>query len=116
MILPLDATTMRPKDDTNFCLMFCVESGERAFPVDLAAHSCGRTDIIKFARDAKQLGVQYVGLCCGNASHYLRALAEEYGRSPPASKYSPDMSEHFIFGSKKGFDTYFTESLKSQVG
>ncbi|XP_064617693.1 betaine--homocysteine S-methyltransferase 1-like [Liolophura sinensis] len=91
-------------------------TGERAFPVDLPAHSCGRSDIIKFAREAKQLGIQYVGLCCGNASHYLRALAEEYGRTPPASKYSPDMSEHFIYGSKKGFDAYYTESLKSQVG
>jgi hypothetical protein len=52
------------------------------------------------------LGVQYVGLCCGNASHYLRIVAEVYGRNPPASKYSPDMSEHFIWGDKEHVDDY----------
>ncbi|XP_067684996.1 betaine--homocysteine S-methyltransferase 1-like [Haliotis asinina] len=79
-------------------------SGQRAFPLDLPGQACGRTEITDFAREAKSLGVQYVGLCCGNASHYIRVVAEEYGRRPPASRYSPDMSQHSIFG--KNSDPY----------
>ena len=41
------------------------------------------------------MGIQYLGLCCGNQAHYMRTMAETLGRSPPASKYSPDMTLHF---------------------
>ena len=47
----------------------------------------------------KKSGVQYVGLCCRNVAS-LREIAEEYGRNPPASKFSADMSKSFIFGDK----------------
>ena len=36
-----------------------------------------------------------MGLCCGNRAHYIRAMAEMLGRSPPASKYSADMTQHY---------------------
>ncbi|XP_023930843.1 betaine--homocysteine S-methyltransferase 1-like [Lingula anatina] len=58
---------------------------------DLPAWQCSRTEIQEFAREARAIGIQYVGLCCGNASHYIREVAETLGRSPPASRYSPDM-------------------------
>ncbi|XP_056000872.1 S-methylmethionine--homocysteine S-methyltransferase BHMT2-like isoform X2 [Ostrea edulis] len=77
------------------------ETDKQAFPFDLPAFACSRTQIAEFAREAKEVGVQYIGLCCGNASHYIRVVAEEYGRYPPASKFSPDMSEHFIFGDRE---------------
>ncbi|XP_064615231.1 betaine--homocysteine S-methyltransferase 1-like [Liolophura sinensis] len=104
-------------DRKNFQSLKDAVTGERSFPVDLPAHACSRHDIAMFAREAKQIGVQFIGLCCGNASHYLRVLAEEYGRTPAASKYSPDMSQHFCFGSKDKFDPYYTEGLmKDLVG
>ena len=78
--------------------MFLCVLGQKAFPEDLPSFLCGRTDILEFAKEAKVLGIQYIGLCCGNASHYIRTVAEVYGRTPHASKYSPDMSEHYIFG------------------
>ena len=81
--------------------------GMGAFPVDLPAHACSRSQIAEFAREAKAIGVEYIGLCCGNASHYIRVVAEEYGRRPPASRFSPDMSQHFLFGIKEAdMDTY----------
>lgn len=46
-----------------------------------------------------EIGVRYHGLCCGAGPHHLRSMAEALGRKPPASKYSPDMSYHFAFGS-----------------
>ncbi|OWF39507.1 Betaine--homocysteine S-methyltransferase 1 [Mizuhopecten yessoensis] len=73
------------------------ETDKYAFPVDLPAFTCSRTTVRDFARECLKIGVQYIGLCCGNSPHYIRELAEECGRSPPASRYSPNMSEHYIF-------------------
>lgn len=76
-------------------------TGMPAFPVDLTRFYCSRTQVGEFARQAKEIGVQYIGLCCGNASHYIRLVAEEYGRKPDASRFAPDMSKHYRFGNKE---------------
>jgi betaine-homocysteine S-methyltransferase len=70
----------------------------RTFPVALEPFLCNRFEIAAFTRVASELGVSYLGLCCGGAPHYVRAMAEALGRSPEASRYSPDMSRHFAFG------------------
>ena len=44
------------------------------------------------------MGVRYLGLCCGAGPHTVRALAEALGRTPPASRYSADMSRHAYLG------------------
>ncbi len=72
---------------------------DRAFPLALEPLLCNRFEVAAFTRDAIDLGVGYLGLCCGAAPHLIRAMAEELGRTPPASNYSPDMSRHFAFGS-----------------
>lgn len=72
--------------------------GGRPFPTALEPLLCNRYEVARFAEEAQALGVRYVGVCCGNAPHYTRAVAEALGRTPPASKYSPDMSKHFAFG------------------
>ena len=36
---------------------------------------------------------------CIRDRHYTRSLAEALGRTPPASRYSPDMSKHAYYGS-----------------
>lgn len=61
---------------------------------------CSRSDIRQFAQEAKKIGIEYIGLCCGNAPNYFREIAEVYGRKPEASKYTPDVSMSFIFGEK----------------
>nr|KAG5708417.1 hypothetical protein BaRGS_026144 [Batillaria attramentaria] len=100
----------------NFASLGSKETGQMSVPYyDLPAFLCSRTEIEEFARDAKALGVQYVGLCCGNASHYLRVLAEGYGRKPPASRFSPNMKEHFVFGENKQQKDYYSELLKSNM-
>jgi betaine-homocysteine S-methyltransferase len=73
--------------------------GGRAFPVWLDPHTCDRFEVAEFTRAAIELGVEYLGLCCGAAPHHVRAMAEAMGRRPPASRYSPDMSKHAYFGS-----------------
>ncbi len=68
------------------------------FPTALDPFACNRYEIAEFARDAHELGVDYIGLCCGAAPHHVRSLAEALGRTPPGSRYSPDMSKHAYFG------------------
>jgi betaine-homocysteine S-methyltransferase len=71
----------------------------RAFPTALDPFTCSRYDVAAFTRDALAIGVSYLGLCCGAAPHHVRAMAEAMGRTPAASRYSPDMSKHAYLGS-----------------
>ncbi|HET7745047.1 MAG TPA: homocysteine S-methyltransferase family protein [Gaiellaceae bacterium] len=80
--------------------------GGMPFPTALDPFMCTRYEIADFAREAFELGVDYLGLCCGAGPHHVRSLAEAIGRTPPASRYSPDMSKHAYFGTD--------ESLKDE--
>ena len=51
-----------------------------------------------FARQCQQMGVNYIGTCCGAGPHHVRAIAEALGRTVPASRYSPDLSQHAMLG------------------
>jgi betaine-homocysteine S-methyltransferase len=72
--------------------------GRRAFPVGLDPFVCTREEIADFTRKAYDMGVHYLGICCGAGPHHIRAMAEALGRHPPASRYSADMSRHTFFG------------------
>jgi len=72
--------------------------GGMPFPTALDPFMCTRYEIADFAREALEIGVDYLGLCCGAGPHHVRSLAEAIGRTPPASRYSPDMSKHAYFG------------------
>ena len=87
---------------------------EGAFPTALDPFVCNRYEIADFAARASELGVRYLGVCCGGAPHHVRALAEALGRRPEASRYSPDISEHYALGddpSLKQINTDFREDL-----
>lgn len=75
------------------------ESGTRPFPIALDPFTCNRFEIAEFGKEALQLGVHYLGVCCGAGPHHIRALAESVGKKPPASRYSADMSKHAFLGS-----------------
>jgi betaine-homocysteine S-methyltransferase len=86
----------------------------KPFPTRLDPLTCNRDEIADFARRAQEIGVRYFGVCCGNAPHYTRSLAEGLGRTPPASRYSEDMSKHAYFGtdeSLKAENREFAEQL-----
>jgi betaine-homocysteine S-methyltransferase len=68
------------------------------FPTALEPFEATRYEVADFAREADELGIQYLGLCCGNSSYLTRSLAEALGRTPPASRYSADMSKHAYYG------------------
>lgn len=72
--------------------------GGRAFPTALDPLLCNRYEIADFTISAAALGVRYFGLCCGAGPHHIRSMAEALGRTPPASRYSPDMASHALLG------------------
>jgi methionine synthase I (cobalamin-dependent) len=71
---------------------------DRVFPLALEPFSCTRFEMADFAVAARDLGVNYVGICCGAGPHHVRAMAEALGRTVPASRYSPAMELHPILG------------------
>jgi methionine synthase I (cobalamin-dependent) len=70
---------------------------ERSFPLALEPFGCTRFEMARFALQARDLGVNYIGICCGAGPHHVRAMAEALGRETPASKYSPSMNLHPMF-------------------
>jgi betaine-homocysteine S-methyltransferase len=69
-----------------------------AFPVALDPYLLTRFEMADFAARAREMGVNYVGICCGGAPHHVRAMAEALDRSPPAAAYSPELALHPVFG------------------
>ena len=68
------------------------------FPTALDPLTCNRYEIAAFGEAALELGVRYLGVCCGAGPHHIRSLAEAVGRTPPASRYTADMSKHAYLG------------------
>lgn len=63
-------------------------------PLALEPRTLTRWDVHKYARQAYDLGVRYIGGCCGFEPYHVRAIAEELaperGRLPAGSeKHSP---------------------------
>jgi betaine-homocysteine S-methyltransferase len=83
--------------------------GAQAFPVALDPFTCTRLELGEFATAAFALGVRYLGVCCGAAPHHVRAVAEAAGKTPPASRYSPDMTKHSFLGSDSAIAQSYRE-------
>lgn len=47
------------------------------FPFGLEPRICTRWDMHKYAREAWDLGVRYIGGCCGFEAYHIRAVCEE---------------------------------------
>jgi methionine synthase I (cobalamin-dependent) len=72
--------------------------GRRLFPIELESFQCTRYEMAEFARRAREIGVDYIGICCGGGPHHVRAMAEALGRETPASRYSPAIDLHPVLG------------------
>jgi len=83
-----------------------------AFPTGLDPFVCNRYELADFARAASELGVTYLGVCCGAAPHHIRSVAEALGRTPPASRYSADMSKHAFLGTDPQVKKEYREFAK----
>ena len=54
-----------------------------------------------FTLATRDVGIYYIGICCGAGPYHVRDMAEVLGRKVPASRYSQDISLHPIFGEEK---------------
>jgi betaine-homocysteine S-methyltransferase len=50
------------------------------FPLALEPLTLTRAEMAAYARDARELGVRYIGSCCGSVANHVRAMAEALGR------------------------------------
>jgi betaine-homocysteine S-methyltransferase len=73
-------------------------NGKVAFPLELDPFVLTRNEMADYAVNARQMGINVIGSCCGAAPHHIRAMAEALGRTVPASKYSPQLELHTIIG------------------
>jgi betaine-homocysteine S-methyltransferase len=85
---------------------------DRPFPTALDPFTCSRHEIADFATAARSIGIDYLGVCCGAGPHHIRSLAEALGRTPPASRYSADMSKHAFFGTDERVKHEYQEYAK----
>lgn len=72
--------------------------GHVAFPLELDPFVLTRTEMAAYAVKAAEMGINYIGSCCGVAPHHIRAMAEALGRTVPNSKYTPRINLHKIIG------------------
>jgi betaine-homocysteine S-methyltransferase len=84
----------------------------RPFPTALDPFTCNRYEIADFTREAADIGVNYFGVCCGAGPHHIRSMAEALGRTPPASRYSADMSKHAFLGTDPTLKQEYQEHAK----
>jgi betaine-homocysteine S-methyltransferase len=77
------------------------DDGRHAFPIELEPFQHTRFEMAEFARRASDIGVNYIGICCGAGPHHVRAMAEALGRETPASRYSPDIALHPVLGAQQ---------------
>lgn len=74
--------------------------GQRAYPLSIEPYLCNRLEMAAYAKQAKAMGINYIGLCCGGTPYHFRSMAEALGRVTPASHYSPVLDLHPMIGSK----------------
>jgi methionine synthase I (cobalamin-dependent) len=74
------------------------ELAGQPFPTALDPFVCNRYELAEFGAAALELGIRYLGVCCGAGPHHIRSLAEAVGLTPAASKYTADMSKHAFLG------------------
>jgi betaine-homocysteine S-methyltransferase len=98
--LPYRTTTENPTffnlPDNSGCS--CPAPHGRTFPTALDPLYCNRYEIRAFAKEASELGINYLGVCCGATPMHIREVAEAAGLTVPASKYKENMSNHFMYG------------------
>lgn len=85
--------------------------GKNAFPVALDPFLLSRFEMADFAVIARDMGINYIGICCGAGPHHVRAMAEALGRTVLASEYSPEIKLHPIFGDQQVQRQNYVECL-----
>lgn len=92
-----------------------LSDGKNAFPVALDPFVLTRYEMAEFTMHARDMGINYIGVCCGAGPHHVRAMAEALGRTVPASEYSPNMDLHPIIGDPNSQKKRYRECMLGQL-
>jgi methionine synthase I (cobalamin-dependent) len=73
------------------------------FPLELDPLQLTRTEMADFALKARDLGVNYIGSCCGSVAAHVRAMARALGKVPGETRtwrvdYAKPMSAYEYYG------------------
>ena len=104
-----------PQRQSFFVLKDLATESQLSFPCNLDEHLATRRAMADFAVKANEMDIKYLGICCGNSPGHMRSLAEALGRRPEASKYSADMSKHFMLGSDSSLKEANTKTLHQKL-
>lgn len=83
------------------------------FPLALDPLTLTRAEMADFAIKARDLGINYVGSCCGSVAHHVRAMAEALGRTPAASAKTADLERHPVIQKTRTLDEMARRKPKS---
>jgi len=72
------------------------------FPFALEPRICTRWDMHKYARDAYDMGIRYIGGCCGFEPYHIRAISEELHEE--RNKHCKGTEKHDLWG--KGLELH----------
>ncbi|MDN6373660.1 MAG: homocysteine S-methyltransferase family protein, partial [Brevibacterium aurantiacum] len=70
----------------------------RTFPTALDPLQTNRYEIGAFAKEVHDLGVNYIGVCCGATPMHIREVAEAVGLTTDAIRFAENMKNHFMYG------------------
>jgi betaine-homocysteine S-methyltransferase len=79
----------------------CIPRG-RPFPTALDPSPAIATSLVSSRERRMRSASATWGCAAGPGPHHIRLVAEALGRTPPASRYSPDMSRHAFLGTTPG--------------
>ena len=79
-------TTKEEPTFRNLTDKFCPENNP-VYPHGLSSFFVSEVEIAKFTKTCVDLGLKYMGICCGNTGNYMRTMAEAVGRETALSKY-----------------------------
>ena len=65
----------------------CCPENNPVYPHGMEAFCVSPVEITSFTKRCLDLGMKYLGICCGNSGQLTRSMAEAMGRTPPASRY-----------------------------
>jgi betaine-homocysteine S-methyltransferase len=68
-----------PKDKPDFTSL-------PEFPYELDPLQLSRREMGRFATDAKAVGINYIGSCCGSVANHVREMAKALGKLPPETR------------------------------
>merc|ERR1719295_2101837 len=76
------------------------------FPFGLEPRICTRWDMHRYAREAYDLGVRYIGGCCGFEPYHIRAIAEELAKETGIKALSSEKSDYDLTHMKRICESY----------